>query len=562
MNDSEVLLIKELYSLQERLLTSQNIFLEKYKGNNVSSADYIKFNTNFLQPLQNEYLQFRQKLIVLDSSAVKQELMNLYASDISVLTNLIILVKNVRLKPSPDASVATLETDDFGKALIEEVTDINETYNVAAQQLTKNLRSPRAMPPSPPTMIESAEAAIQQFNQFARFDREEQLPGGLVDHRAIYDKIVTYGNLVNENHWKDFKYQPELMTLIEMSDVIVENGKKFAVTRLQCASIVSKAMFVSKESIFKTLKAQAVKNQILRVKLYCLLEYINSVCQTMRHGSQDELNELVYVERHKAAAPFEMSTSKIPIMFNRIFVHDVDAPASGDLYSDIPLMDDLIVMYSENDFYAGNVTDKVNAEEIHFFEYPELFAIKLLIVEKLGDTESLLLCQLLKVNSIEYVSHNKGIEYKENILINRGRILNNFLVVRSDTVRFDRDGDHIGVDKASLQRHIDRYSSGLSQYRRMHSDSTERDDQELVIVTVYVAPENVPRDWYFQFLLEIMVVMQFQLKIFTSAKQMYVVQMKELLATMKANGIDTVGALYNRLVNYNFRVQAVRNFQR
>nr|QYF10637.1 poly ADP-ribose glycohydrolase [Buzura suppressaria nucleopolyhedrovirus] len=526
MNES--FYVNELYSIQNKLTAYQSIFLT----NDTNDVDSF---IAALKQLRQDYFELRIKFNTLSNDFFRNNLNSIYKSDMLILNNSIMLME--RINDEPLITAMQYDVPD------ESLKQIDYADNVYTQSI-KNV-----LPKTQSPIVTSASISDEQmidtvtlhFDQFAKYEDEKKM-SNMLNYQNIYEMIVKYGNQFDLNYLKDFKYILELNKLFEMDNPDIKHVEEFTLSRFECASIVAKALFLNNSDAldFIQIKTHAIKDSILKVKLLCLLEYINTMCQQMRENNNVEF---VSVSLNTTNA-LDVSASKRPIRFDLITMTE------NERVEVTPYQYDLIVMYADNALGQGTLDKTINMKAVHFLEYPELYAVSNYFRTALCGEESLHISDLLKINTVRYADN--GLAYESNLLLTEAKYTNNFLAVCSSEIKFDVSARDFS-DKNFLQRELNRFASGLSVYPNRDRDSNEP-------IVVHVGPYGVPRNRPYQFLVELMMVMEYEMAIKYNSRKHYV-EISNAIETMKRAKINTVGKLYDRLIKYKFNLNAEKNLK-
>lgn len=530
--DVQSFYVNELYFLQNKLAAYQSVFLSNDVG------DLIRFIA-ILKQLCVNYFELRAKFNTLAHDSFRNDLNTIYKSDVLILNNFILLLERFNDSTHVERTMSYDVSDD------QAFDHFDQAHNVYNQSIIKKTLLSSSTDARPATVSDQQmiDTVTLHFDQFAKYEDEKKLFTDVVDYQKIYEMIVNYGNQFNLDYLKDFKYVIELNRLFKMNVPEIKDIEEFALSRFECASIVAKALFLDEFDTlnFQQIKAHAIKDTVLKVKLFCLLEYINTMCQQMR---ESEDVEYVNVSLNTTTSAVNLHASKRPIRFNRITLTESDRAKIT------PYQSDLIVMYVDGALGDGTLDNTVNMKTVQFLEYPELYAVSKYFRSPLCGEESLHLSNLLKLNSVRYTDN--GLAYESNVLMTEAKIINNMLAVCSNEIRFDVSVRE-SSDKSFLHREINRFASGLSVYPNRDRDTNEP-------IAVFVGPYGVPRNRPYQFLVELMIVMEYEMAINYNNLEKRV-EIFDAVEAMKRAKIDTVGKLYDKLIKYKFNLNAEKNLK-
>ncbi|AGR56851.1 PARG [Hemileuca sp. nucleopolyhedrovirus] len=567
----DIALVKEFAVIQQDFLTVQKDIIQLPRRRSDDNDNNRIVNT--LNEIDQRYINFlmRLKSVYSQSESAVVAMQTLYDSDRTILINTRKLVDRhysrlLELLPSSPTiplvgdvneittmSTTTTTTSPF--LIKEEIIDTP----LSRGQVTTTMTSLTTLEPTHALISTSALSTTSTLPSPQSMKMK-------IDYLGIYDELVKHGNTFKLSYLRDFKYQVELNVLLDWSVPDVSDSHHFKLSRIDCAAIVTKALFLDNMSNinFSTIKIASLLNSTLKVKLLCILEYINSMCGLMRdnyinYGDYNfDINHYVkndiFVNRYSAESQYEsVKNSESHIVYDRISVSRGTADPARFEELDLPSQFDLIMLYT-NELIGSDATDiGVSKGSLKFLEYPELYAVSHYVDDDtLRLNESVVITNLIKINSIRYKSSD--IEYGENIFNSYGTALNNFMAIRSNDVRYDRNARK--YDKTVFFNEIDRISSGFSNYTANYESMKDYS------IAVHTGPYGMKRNRTFQFLVECLMAMHYKLSInYRALNEEQYNEIVNTLESMRNANIDTVSKLYERLRVYRFAVVGPLNFQ-
>ncbi|ABY65827.1 poly ADP-ribose glycohydrolase [Orgyia leucostigma nucleopolyhedrovirus] len=432
----------------------------------------------------------------------------------------------------------------------------------------------------------------------------------LVDHNHIYMLYTQLGNIINMQDYQDFKYLKELKELLSLSTREFKTPNFAKLARYQWTALVAQALLLNNVANVKLemIKSISVVNNNARTKLKCLLNYLNNICMIMRNGDQDYLTDWAFVKKYNAIKPLSLLNSTKPILFDKIKImreENINTPLNFD--EEIYTQSKLNVIYANNfkpypEALSGLALslqpDDTSSTSVNFCEYPELYATLNYIPSELDVDACVLMIGFLKANEVQL--QQNGLVYVNDI-VKFITMHQHFLVVTSEKSKFDKN---IRLnDKNVLNQTLGTYAVGIRKYfynlKKFNKDvennykggnvvdvanvvtdkdfiKYEDDDDEhfndlddhtedkydVDHDTILCTRPHGRNNHIFKFFTECVVAMHFGIGIEYYAKndeQQY--EIENGLATLKTNNHLTVGALYKKLLQYNFKSLAQANFK-
>ncbi|QYC92665.1 Poly (ADP-ribose) glycohydrolase [Trabala vishnou gigantina nucleopolyhedrovirus] len=397
-------------------------------------------------------------------------------------------------------------------------------------------------------------------------------------YTEVYEAFVEYGNLVNIEHLSDFKYHIELNQLIDLPTPVMNNDVDFTINRYNCAGIVAKSMFLNNIkgvdlktltnlallSPFLLMKATAASSlspallssqseeQLLKIKLLSILEYLFSVCKLMRENYEYFNNNIeVRSIRTFVYQRGDFKTSSKPINFGKIKISK-QLEISGEF--------DLTVCYSRGKLSDNLFDASYSQKAINCLECTEMYAVVHYFDRPLANHETLLINKLVKYNSVTTTMLNK-LEYKGNMLSDEGINIKNLLIIQNEkSGRNDNANDH----ESYLDSRLDKLANGVSEHLKQIKNNNNNN------IKMYSGSYDTVQNCAFQFIVECLVATQFGISLDYCVKnssgcissgdnELYDELVNTIIAIQKSN-LNTVGKLYNKLLTYDHNSIGPYNF--
>nr|WAK98485.1 ORF141 [Lymantria dispar multiple nucleopolyhedrovirus] len=355
---------------------------------------------------------------------------------------------------------------------------------------------------------------------------------GLTKNQKVYARIVEYGHFFGDAALAEFKYEPELCELLSRKAVNrarQNRSRNVTLTRLDCAAVVAQALFFyNKPNLdFRNVRRHVKNSAPMAAKLLCLLHYIHAVCYLMR-AHRDEVDGDVSLSRasSRVRAP-PASALALPLRPRRISVKVKD-PEYEFTPHNFPALQDLTVIYCPRGRLGEwATTARVDAEEVLFLKFPELYALSHFASRPMADDESMVLSNLQHFNEISTGERVRYVKTRTDALL-----FQDFLAVNVDDSSVNFAGEKLADEFlgnafaqywGGMHRHQNARRQAQFKQQVIYDDAdrrptlntkrhwTETDARILFFMEVlacsvhdydlcFCVPSEAERTWYVEFL--------------------------------------------------------------
>ncbi|QWO71642.1 poly ADP-ribose glycohydrolase [Orgyia pseudotsugata single capsid nuclopolyhedrovirus] len=592
--------MNNFYSLQKKLIGFLNLL------NSGVDVDRTVLNHR-LNDVRDKHLSVAPDLNAIQNSIIRELLTKINEYNLIVMFNTAAVINNsgsIKNLPSIDTAprLVTLKKLNYGdndkivneKDIASPIDDDDDDDVVVVNDVGNYLIETASTPTSTVKFefdenIESTHASFALFNVFG----------------SAYD------------YFTEFKYLKELDELLNLKIPEFKTLNFAKMARYQWAGIVAKAL-INNDIANVDFKDVRLFNQNKPVKMKCILRYLNNICMIMRTSNKEYLRDWALAKMYQKAKSLSLLNSTKPILFDEIrvlrkmvSVNESDERPDSELH----------VMYvndtnkkpntNENDSSKYGLATPLNGHDIslmsaQFCECPELYATLFYLQPQLDVNACVLFMGFLKAHVVEANPHN--LTYVKDVL-NDMTDHQHLIAVPAKKYQFDKT---LALNnKTVLDQTLGTYALGIKKYykhiksfratnRYQENDDADNNKEFLKNITDanFVQYENNDTDddngvrkitekytgdadiygeyeteylctrphgkhhFVFRFFTECAIAMEFGMGIKYVAKNDE--QENEILnglQALKRNNHRTVGALYRKLLKYNFNQLAKFNFE-
>ncbi|ACO53551.1 pagr [Euproctis pseudoconspersa nucleopolyhedrovirus] len=546
--------------------------------------------------LENHYVNFKLKLPKFKNEHLKLSTQRLYDSDWKILTSALTLMKNSIDRQNAllsheyseyeyDAAEMVVgddeEMENYGEIVDNrsgggsDARNLNTddanlvdvfNYNVMLERNSAHTNNSL-------TGVDSASAKVIRFNQFETPEENKlhsELAMNPTNVDSVYDEIIKYGNGVklDSHELSLFEYRNELNMLLSMPipDLKIESGVDLNINKYSCAGIVAKAFFLNNISnlSFRSIKAAALVDNVYKVKLFCILQYITNICRLIREDMQ-YYNEDVVVQIVDCEDQSVLNSKRV-VYLNRIKIclADYSENVSANSFETNYGLSDLVMMYVDSETGLNATDAAINQKSIQFLEFPEMFAVAHYANNRFDQNQILLVSNVYKVNNLK-VMPSGDIIYAGNSFVTHQVTNTNIMIVTMNKQRFVR-GDTLGVvvvDENYLREEINKLLTGFKIFSMDFVKSEDAADNDRQLNTLFSGSygEAYSFNYAFRFLAECAAAMEcgFCINYCVKNEELYneLLKTKNVLTTFKK---FNVGHLYTVLQKYEFTKLGSFNF--
>ncbi|QHB21767.1 pagr [Artaxa digramma nucleopolyhedrovirus] len=573
-------LLVDFDSIQHSFIGVQKQFLQNV--NDIGDKNLF----NMLVDLRQKYADYKVKLNSFNGDInLKLALLGLHRSDQKVISSLFKLINNhvVRSveKASSNFNKPRKNLNNFMSS--QHRSDGDDYYERNDHQddfeIDRNVSTDRAIPAQAIninavstadslTGIDFSQTDVVNFNQFET--PQENNLNFVIDMKeknidSVFEEILRYGNTINlhNNELSNFKYKIELNILLEMDvpHIDINAGGEITINKYVCAGIVAKALFYNNISHldFTTIKAAALVNNIYKVKLFCILQYLTNICRLINYDYKKFNEDITFqIVNYNDT---DLQNNKKIIDFNNVKIKLYDYDENVDTletYND----GDLLMMYVNHTTGGGfDATDAgVDKKSLQFLEFPELFAVSHYLHGALNESQVLLISNLYKVNNVKSMPSG-DIVYIGNEFLAESIVTVDIMATFTNRQKFDRfaadNGGLIVVDENYLRVETSKLIGGFTKFEKYFIKNEE--DRNTIFSGSY--GEAYASNYTFRFLLECAAVMSlnFNFCYFANDQELYS-ELTDTLNVLKNISDLTVGDLYKKLTKYQFSTLGANNF--